>query len=181
MYLFVFLDVISSSIAKLRSFLAKLEDSTAELTKVCIASEWRIREHCDSLRQQVDIARETALESIHKASNTLMSEIDAYERGCLSSWTEAKESTENSVKDVSKRMREFVAEQHAFLQSLQASDTVSFRKGQLKGKITKQKRFTMVYKIPKKSGCFICCLSCSYFKTVLVHHIFKISRTEKTS
>ena len=81
-----------------------------------IESELTIGEHWDSIRQQVDIARETALENIHKASNTLMSEIDAYERECLSSWTEAKESTEVNVKDVSKRMSAFLAEQQAYLQ-----------------------------------------------------------------
>ena len=87
--------------------------------------ELRIREHCDSLRQQVDIARETAIENIHKESNTLMTEIDAYAQECLSSWTAAKESTERVVKDVSKRMRAFLGEQHAYLQKLQASYTQS--------------------------------------------------------
>ena len=82
-----------------------------------------IREHCDSLRRKVDIARETALEDIHKASNTLLTEIDAYERERLSSWKAAKESTEVNVKDVSERMRAFLAEQHAYLQSVQASDS----------------------------------------------------------
>ena len=85
-------------------------------------SEMTIREHCDSIRHEVDIARETALENIHKASNTLMTEIDTYERECLSHWTATKESTEVTVEDVSKRMREFVVEQHAYLQSVQARD-----------------------------------------------------------
>ena len=110
-----------SSIAKLISRMAEIGDSTTELTKMSI--ELTIRELCDSMRQQVDIARETALESIHKASNKLMTDIDTYERECLSSWTAAKESTEHVVEDVSKRMRTFLAEQHAFLQSAQASDT----------------------------------------------------------
>ena len=114
---------LSSLIAKLRSLLAQIGDSSADLVKVLDVSEWNINEHCDSLRQQVDIARETALENIHKASNTLMIEIDAYERECLTSWRAAKESTERVVEDVSKRMRAFLAEKHAFLQSLQASDT----------------------------------------------------------
>ena len=85
-------------------------------------SELTIREHCDSIRQQVDIARETALENIHKASNTLMSEIDAYELECLSSWTAVKESSAHVVEDVSKRMRALLAEQHAFLQRVQKRD-----------------------------------------------------------
>ena len=90
---------------------------------MCIESKLTIREHCDSIRQQVDIAREIALENIHKASNALMVEVDAYERECLSSWTAAKESTENVVEDVSKRMRAFaLAEQHAFLQSSKERD-----------------------------------------------------------
>ena len=112
-----------SSITMLRSGLAQLDDSIAELTKMSTWSELTIREHCDSIRQQVDIARETALENIHKASNTLMIEIDAYERECLSCWTTAKESAEMVVEDASKRMRASIAEQHAFLQSVQASDT----------------------------------------------------------
>ena len=111
----------SSSIAKLRSLLAQIGDSSADLVKAFDVSDWRIREHCDSIRQQVDIARETAIESIHKASNTLMSEIDAYERECLSRWTATKESTGCVVKDVNKHMREFVAEQHAFLLSVLVS------------------------------------------------------------
>ena len=89
---------------------------------MCIESELTIRENCDSIRQQVDIAREIALENIHKVSNALMVEVDAYERECLSNWTAAKESTENVVEDVSKRMRAFLAEQHAFLQSAKARD-----------------------------------------------------------
>ena len=87
-----------------------------------IKSEMTIREHCDSIRQQVDIVRETAIENIHKASNALMIEIDAYEHECISRWTAVKESTEQVVEDVSKRMRAFLAEQQAFLQSVQASD-----------------------------------------------------------
>ena len=87
---------------------------------MAIESELTIEEHCDSLRQQVDIARETALDNIHKESNTLMTEIEAYERECLSSWRAAKESFE--VEDVSKRMRAFLAEQQAFLQSVKTSD-----------------------------------------------------------
>ena len=46
-----------------------------------------------------------------------MTEIDTYERECLSHWTEAKESTENVVEEVSNRMREFLDEQHAYLKA----------------------------------------------------------------
>ena len=101
-------------------------------------SDLTIREHCDSLRQQVDIAREIAIESIHKASNKLMAEIDTYESACLSNWSAAKESAE--VKDVSKRMRAFIDEQHAFLEKVQASDSLIYiyiLTGPLKGKIAK--------------------------------------------
>ena len=84
--------------------------------------ELTISEYCDSIRHEVDTAREMALDKIHKESNALMTVIDTYERECLSSWTEAKESTKNTVEDVSKRMTAFVAEQHAYLQSVQARD-----------------------------------------------------------
>ena len=84
-------------------------------------SELTIREHCDSIRNQVDMAREIAIENIHKASNALMTEIDAYESECLSSWSAAKEFTEVNVKDASKRMRAFLDEHNAFLQTVQAS------------------------------------------------------------
>ena len=114
--------VTSSSLEKLRSILAQLGDSTAELTKMPIESELTIGEHCDSLRLKVDIARETALENIHAASNTLLTEIDTYERECLSSWRSAKESTEHVVEDVSKRVRAFIVEQHAYLQRVQERD-----------------------------------------------------------
>ena len=116
----------SSSLEKLRSILTQIGDSTDELAKISIKPELKIEEHCDSLRQKVDIARETALESIHKASSLLMTEIDAYERECLSSWAEARESSERVVEDVSKRMRAFIAEQHSYLKNLQASGTRLF-------------------------------------------------------
>ena len=99
-----------------------MDDSFVELTKMSIESELTIEEHCISLRQQLDIARETALENIHKASITLITEIDAYELECLSGWRAVKESTEHAVEDVSKRMRALLAEQHAFLQSVQERD-----------------------------------------------------------
>ena len=83
--------VLSSSIAKCISLLAQIGDSTSDLSTMFIESEWTIREHCDSLRQRVDIARVTAIENIHKASNTLMVDIDAYEHNCLSGWTTVKE------------------------------------------------------------------------------------------
>ena len=118
MFLYI---AISSSLAKLRSLLAQIGDSTAELTKTLNKSEWIIREHCDSLRHNVDIARETALENIHKESNLLISEIDAYERECLSGWTKAKETTKNVVEDVSKRMRAFLDEQQEYMQIVEAS------------------------------------------------------------
>ena len=115
--------VISScSIAKkLRSLLAQIGDSSADLVKTLNKSEWSIREHCDSIRLNVDIARETAIENIHKASNTLIVKIDTYERECLSTWRAAKESIEHVVADVSKRMKEFIAEQQAYLKYVQAS------------------------------------------------------------
>ena len=47
-----------------------------------------------------------------------MADIDTY----LSSWKRNKESTEVAVNDVSKRIRAFLDEQHAFLQQVQASD-----------------------------------------------------------
>ena len=81
-----------------------------------------IRERCDFIRHKVDFAREIALENVHKESNALMTEIDAYERDCLSHWTATKESTEVTIGDVSKRMRAFLAEQQEYLQSVQASD-----------------------------------------------------------
>ena len=87
-----------------------------------IKSELKTREHCDSIRQQVDLAREIAIENIHKASNALMSEIDAYERECLSSWTATKESNEVIVEDVSKRTSAFLLEQQEYLQSVKSSD-----------------------------------------------------------
>ena len=122
-YFFLF-TVISSSLAKLKSLVAQIGDSTGELTEMPFESELKIREHCDSLRRDVDIARETALGNIHKASNTLMSEIDAYERECLSGWRAAKVTTNHVVEDVSKRMRAFLAQQHAYLKSVQVSHTV---------------------------------------------------------
>ena len=115
--------IFFSSIRKLRSHLTRISESTAELTKISIESEFAIREHCDSLRQQVDIARETAIENIHKASNASMVDIDTYERKCLSDWTTVKVSTEKVVEDVSKRTRAFLAEQQAYLQGVKASDT----------------------------------------------------------
>ena len=114
-----------SSIVKLGTLLVQLSVSTDELAWLRSASEWRIRDHCDSLRQKVDIARETALENIHEASNTLMVEIDAYEQECLSSWKAAKESNEVTMVDVNKRMRTFIAEQREYLQTVEASDTHS--------------------------------------------------------
>ena len=117
---------ISSSIAaKLRTSLTQLGDSTSELTKMSIESELTIREHCDSVRRQVDIARELAIESIHKESNALMTEIDAYERECCSGWQAVEESTKEAVvEDVSKRARAFLAKQQSLLQSLSASDVI---------------------------------------------------------
>ena len=87
-----------------------------------IKSELKTREHCDSIRQQVDLAREIAIANIHKASNALMTEIDAYERECLSSWTATKESNEVIVEDVSKRTSAFLLEQQEYLQSVKSSD-----------------------------------------------------------
>ena len=111
------------SIAKLKSLLTLIGDSTADLRKMLNDSDLTIGDHCDSLRQQVDIAREIALENIHKASNALMAKIDAYEQECLSGWKGVKESTEQVVEDVSERMRAFLAEQHVYLKNVQASVT----------------------------------------------------------
>ena len=87
-----------------------------------IDSKFIIREHCDSVRYEVDIAREIAIENIHRESNTLMREIDAYEGKCLSGWKTVKESTEKFVEDASKPMRAFLADQYAFLHSVQRRD-----------------------------------------------------------
>ena len=93
-----------------------LGDSSAELSRMSIEAESTIREHCDSLRREVDIDREIAIENIHKAFNI-------YEREYLSSRRTAKESTELIVEDVSKRTRAFLSEQQEHLQSAEvASD-----------------------------------------------------------
>ena len=137
----------------MRSLLTKIDDTTDEINKMSIESELTICEHFDSLRQQVDIARETALENIHNASNTLMTEIEAYERECLAGWTTVRSSNELIAKDVSKRVRAFLDEQLAFLQRVQASDTYDmtfcfvFSKGTIqRGKMKKKyKKNTIRY------------------------------------
>ena len=106
----------------MRSKLEQMGRTTAKLTKICNWSELTIRVRCDTLRDEVERARRTAIENIHKASKTLMTEIDTCERDCLSTWTAVKESTKNVVQDVSKRMKTFIAEQHAFLQRVQERD-----------------------------------------------------------
>ena len=106
---------IASSVEKV---LAQIGESTDQLKQMCIESELTIRAHCDSLRNKVDTAREIALENIHKASNTLMTEIDAYEEECLSSWRASKESALSDVADVSKRMSLFVTRKQTFLRGL---------------------------------------------------------------
>ena len=60
--------------------LAELEESVAELNKMYSEADLTIREHCDSLRQQVNMAREAAIEKIDKASDTSMNKIHANER-----------------------------------------------------------------------------------------------------
>ena len=97
-------------------------DSNADLAKMLDKSELTIREHCDSLRLKVDIAREIGTENLHKASNALMIEIDAYERECFHSCSTVKQPTEDVVESVSKRMRAFLAEQQEHLQNVKASD-----------------------------------------------------------
>ena len=111
-----------SSIPKLRSLLARIGESAADLANMLNESESTIRDHCDSIRLQVDIARETALEKIHKESNALLAEMDAYESACLSSWSTAKKSTQNVVASVSKRMSAFLAEQQEYLQRVRGRD-----------------------------------------------------------
>ena len=138
--------------------MAHISDSSAELVKAFNLSEWEIGEHCASLRQKIDIARETKLENIHKAYNKLMSEIDAYERDCLSCWAPVKESTKNVVEGVSKRMREFVAEQQAFLQSGQASGTQSIYIFLLNEKVFFESKRSYLFEFVT-----IYCLFSSYF------------------
>ena len=113
---------VCRSTAKLRSLLAQIGASAVDLAKMFNNSELTIQEHCDSIRLQVDIAREIAIENIHKASKALMTEIDTYERDCLSSWAAAKESAEATVENVSKRMSAFVTEKQKCLRSLEGSD-----------------------------------------------------------
>ena len=66
----------------------------------------------------VSKACEIAIQNIHKASNKLISEIDTYERECLSGWRATKESIDVDVEDLNKRLR-------AYLQRVQASETAS--------------------------------------------------------
>ena len=105
--------------------MAHISDSSAELVKTFDVSEREISEHCESLRLQVNIARKTVLpeDCIHNESNTLMNKIEPYEHECMSAWRAIKDSTKVVVEDLSKRIRAFVAEQHAFLESGQASGT----------------------------------------------------------
>ena len=103
-------------IAKLSSLLTHIGYSTADLRKILNDSELTIQEHCDTIRHQIDIAREIALEKIHKASNALLTEIDIYEQECLSGWLAAKESNAATVEDVSKRVSAFVAEKQQLCQ-----------------------------------------------------------------
>ena len=88
--------VISSSVAKLRSCLAQLDDSTVDLAKMSIYSELTIPEH---MRPEVDVERAKSIENIQE-SNTLMPETDEYEPVCLSSMRKARDE------DLKRRLEE---------------------------------------------------------------------------
>ena len=123
------LSSLSRPLEELRSLLAQIDSSNSELTKNFSESEMTIQDHCDELRRKADIRREKLIDFVNKSSNTLIAGIDKYERDCLSSWAEAKETTKHVVEDVNNRMLAFLAEYHhqdlsaqdEYLLSLQAS------------------------------------------------------------
>ena len=69
-------DTLQASLKEVRSVGEKLE-------RIAIRPDETIREHCDTIRNEVQIAVERAFDKIAAFHRHLLAEIDSYEKKCL--------------------------------------------------------------------------------------------------
>jgi hypothetical protein len=74
------------SVEKLRSKLAKVTETCADLRDYFTNGTAEAREHCDELRSQVQLQTDILLEQVHRHNQRMLAEIDEYEKQCFSSF-----------------------------------------------------------------------------------------------
>ena len=67
----------------LDSLVTNLNNDLNELTSKIEYPDIKIREHCDKIRNQIDLATETLLEKISKFREKFIDEINRYEQDCF--------------------------------------------------------------------------------------------------
>ena len=88
-----------SSYNYLDELLNTLENDLKELISKIQYPEARIREHCEKVRNQIDLATETLIEKVSKFRENYLNEIDQYEKNCLKIFKELdKKETHNYQK-----------------------------------------------------------------------------------
>ena len=103
-------DTLQASLSELRSLGEKLE-------RIATRPDETIREHCDTIRNEVQIAVERAFDKIAAFHRHLLAEIDSYEKKRLA--TASSTTTADACQEASRRVvreaRAFVSEQSDYL------------------------------------------------------------------
>ena len=97
----------NQSVEQLKALLNALAESADTLARTKRHAQDTIREHCDTVRNEVQIQAELLVESVHKQRAAVMAEIETYELECLakvSTWLSAHGSRLDKMRTDTERV-----------------------------------------------------------------------------
>ena len=113
----------NKTVESLKSYLNEINSATENLVQIINRSEFSIKEYCDFVRHDVQLVTDSAYEYIDKFREKFMSEIEVYERNCLSNSDKLFREKQFSPEFVTREMNEFIEEQIKYLRKFLIDDT----------------------------------------------------------
>lgn len=105
----------SSKVKELRDQLNSLFNQHAKLNARLVHGSGEIKEHCQRLKVQIDVAVETRIEETRKVGEDLKQEVDEYEKKCHEHFDPNSDSLNEDIKPTLARALKFYSRTNKFL------------------------------------------------------------------
>ena len=108
----------SETNVELEILLRKIGASATEMADMFEESETRVGKHCEFIRQDIEIAKESAIAQLEIESINLVKEVNKYEQECYESLAALKEANQAMADDMAKQVDAFIEEKTKYLQKV---------------------------------------------------------------
>ena len=112
----------SNSVERLKSLLGDIKETRTSLAFKFNRPAEQIREHCDSVRNELQIKLESHLEYVHSLHSQMMRQLELYEQDCSANTSALFDKNRMCAEETCRAVDSFVAEQHDYLQQFAISD-----------------------------------------------------------